>query len=248
MFDSNPGENFVSGFRLRATSDGVNKDFFFPANVDTSVISTNRHILIATTGFGSLPGAVTPDFTFDQSTTPFTGLFINPNATNITINFSGSNDGMTFTGASLPKDGIHSLTDANAFGGIPNNPTNIGPTVNSPTNFHNGSGSVNLSTPTPTGDYNGNHVVDAGDYAVWRKTLNNPASPAGSGADGNSSGTIDAGDYTFWRARFGNAAGSGDMVGEAAPEPTSIALQLSWVLLVAWRFRKRSATVEKSYV
>jgi hypothetical protein len=72
----------------------------------------------------------------------------------------------------------------------------------------------------PTGDYNHNGVVDAADYAVWRKTLNGLASPAGSGADGNQSGTIDAGDYTFWRARFGNPA-SGFASGSAVPEPTT---------------------------
>ena len=41
---------------------------------------------------------------------------------------------------------------------------------------------------SPTGDYNGNGVVDAADYVVWRKTLNSTASPTGSGADGNQSG------------------------------------------------------------
>jgi PEP-CTERM motif len=84
-----------------------------------------------------------------------------------------------------------------------------------------------IEVPSPTGDYNGNHVVDAGDYVVWRKTLNGSASPQGSGADGNSSGTIDAGDYTYWRARFGNAApGSGASVGGAVPEPATLVLMM----------------------
>jgi hypothetical protein len=79
--------------------------------------------------------------------------------------------------------------------------------------------------PAPSGDYNSNHIVDAGDYIVWRKTLNGSASPQGSGADGNSSGMIDAGDYTYWRARFGNAApGSGVSADGALPEHTTLVL------------------------
>lgn len=238
MFDSFSGENFVGGFRLRANSDGVIKDFFFPGNPTGDTAS--HHLLIATTGFGSLPGGVTPDFTFDQSTTPFTGLFINPNATNITVSFSGSGDSMVFTGASLPKNGINSLSDAGASGFPPGTPS-ISSGTNSPTNFGNISGSVNLSTPSPTGDYNGNHVVDAADYAVWRKTLTNSASPAGSGADGDSSGTIGPGDYTFWRARFGNAApGAGSLVGGLVPEPTTALLQLGGLLALVGRVRKRT--------
>jgi hypothetical protein len=92
------------------------------------------------------------------------------------------------------------------------------------------------STPSvaaPTGDYNGNGVVDAADYVAWRKTLNLPASPPGSGADGNSSGQVEAGDFTYWRERFGNPAGSG--LGDASvPEPAG-----AFVLLAASLFLRR---------
>lgn len=90
------------------------------------------------------------------------------------------------------------------------------------------------ATPTPTGDYNHNGVVDAADYVVWRHTLNQAAAPAGSGADGSANGTIDADDYAFWRQRFGNSAGLG--VSTAVPEPSAlIALQLGILLLTASR-------------
>jgi hypothetical protein len=82
--------------------------------------------------------------------------------------------------------------------------------------------------PTTTGDYNGNGVVDAADYVIWRKTLNEPAVPAGSGADGNANGTIDSGDYTFWAARFANTvpgAGAGAL-NAAVPEPAAAVLVL----------------------
>jgi hypothetical protein len=87
------------------------------------------------------------------------------------------------------------------------------------------------STPAPLvapdGDYNDNGTVDAADYVLWRKTLNQSATPNGSGADGNGDGTVNAGDYTFWRARFGNVVGgAGSGVGSAIPEPAAGPLAL----------------------
>jgi len=142
MFDSFGGETFVSGFALTANSDGNIKTFTFPSNIT----GTPGSMLLATSGFGSLPGAVTPDFTFNQG--GVSGTFFNPNATNLSFTFSGSGDTMSFTGASLPKDGIHSLTDAGAFGPPPGTP-NISSGVNSPTNLSGSSGSVNLA-PEPS--------------------------------------------------------------------------------------------------
>ena len=95
--------------------------------------------------------------------------------------------------------------------------------------------------PTTTGDYNGNGVVDAADYVIWRKTLSQPAVPAGSGADGDADGTIDSGDYTFWAGRFGNivpGSGSGSFA-LAAPEPTAIVLVLIGLAFANAVSRKR---------
>src|SRR5262249_50294194 len=95
--------------------------------------------------------------------------------------------------------------------------------------------------PSPTGDYNGNNLVDAADYPIWRKTLNATVSPNGSGADGNADGIINAGDYTFWRARFGNAAGAG--LGSSSnvnvPEPTAFTLGFVSLFGLLWRLRTR---------
>ena len=224
MFDSFPGETAVDFSTITANSDGNIKTFDFPNDLTKP---TPGSLLIATTGFGSLPGSVVPDFTFDQSDVPITGPFFNPNATNITFTFSGSGDSMTFTGALLPKDGINSLTDSGATGFPPGTP-NISAGVNSPTNLGGMSGSVNLSAPTPTGDYNGDHTVNASDYVLWRNTLTQSVSPNGSGADGNANGTIDAADYDFWKARFGNAVpGAGSGLGTTAvPEP----IALAWIV------------------
>jgi hypothetical protein len=56
--------------------------------------------------------------------------------------------------------------------------------------------------PDSPGDYNGDHVVDAADYVLWRKTLGAEV-PAFSGADGNGNGVIDADDYGVWRQNIG---------------------------------------------
>jgi hypothetical protein len=147
MFDSFSGETATSGFAITANSDGNIKTFTFPSNLSQN---TPGHLLIATTGFGSLPGGVTPDFTFAQSSTPFSGSLFNPNATNLSFTFNGNGDAMSFTGASLPKDGINSLTDGNASG-VPTGTQAITSGTNSPTNLSGNAGSVNVSPEPVTG-------------------------------------------------------------------------------------------------
>jgi hypothetical protein len=94
------------------------------------------------------------------------------------------------------------------------------------------------SGPTPTGDYNGNGVVDAADYVRWRDTLNQTVGTPGNGADGDKSGTIDAGDYTFWRSRFGNnASGSGQ--GSNVPEPSLVSFLIMNLLALGSATRVR---------
>jgi len=64
------------------------------------------------------------------------------------------------------------------------------------------------------GDYNGNGIVDAADYTVWR----NGGSP-----DSSQTG------YDLWKANFGNTSGSGSSSGTATtavPEPSTITLIL----------------------
>ncbi|MEQ8847495.1 hypothetical protein [Botrimarina sp.] len=69
------------------------------------------------------------------------------------------------------------------------------------------------------GDYNGNGVVDAADYTVYRDTLGDSVA-AGEGADGNNNGVIDPGDYDVWANNFGEAGSSA----VATPEPTAALL------------------------
>src|SRR5262249_17295199 len=61
------------------------------------------------------------------------------------------------------------------------------------------------------GDYNGNGVVDAADYVVWRKGL---------GA------TFTQSDYAVWRSHFGQTAGvgAGASLNTAVPEPATLVM------------------------
>jgi hypothetical protein len=67
------------------------------------------------------------------------------------------------------------------------------------------------------GDFNNNGVVDAADYAVWRKGLGT---------------TYIQADYNVWRAHFGQTAGSGAgaITNAAVPEPATLALLIVGIL------------------
>jgi len=85
------------------------------------------------------------------------------------------------------------------------------------------------AAPSPTGDYNGNGVVDAADYVLWRQQ-NGTSITAGTGADGSANGSVGLEDYTFWRSKFGLSVGSGSLTGGAVPEPTGCGLVLVGLL------------------
>lgn len=84
----------------------------------------------------------------------------------------------------------------------------------------------------PTGDYNGNGVVDAADFVLWRDTFGQELIWPGEGADGDLSGTIDQGDYDFWKQRFGNVIAPA-VPPEALAVPEPAALLLSALALIA---------------
>jgi hypothetical protein len=73
-----------------------------------------------------------------------------------------------------------------------------------------------------TGDYNGNNKVDAADYVVWRKSLNQTG--VGIAADGNLNNRVDAGDFAFWRSRFGQSIATASGL---VPEPSAFLLLLA---------------------
>jgi endonuclease I len=75
------------------------------------------------------------------------------------------------------------------------------------------------------GDYNGDGLVNNGDYLVWRRSNGQPATPY-SGADGDGNGTVNGADYDVWRLHFGQSyPGSGsELSSTGVPEPASFTL------------------------
>jgi hypothetical protein len=84
---------------------------------------------------------------------------------------------------------------------------------------------------TSGGDYNGDSVVDAQDYNVWRGDFGETIA-AGGGADGNGNGVIDAADYVVWRKNVSAGSGSGLTT---VPEPSELMLVASAGALLTWR-------------
>lgn len=78
-------------------------------------------------------------------------------------------------------------------------------------------GDVEYEGAALQGDYNGNGVVDAADYTIWRNTLNSTTDLR---ADGNGNEMIDPGDYQVWKTNFGaTSGGSGSLA--SVPEPAT---------------------------
>jgi hypothetical protein len=85
------------------------------------------------------------------------------------------------------------------------------------------------------GDYNGDGIVDAADYTVWRDSLGNSVT-SGTGADGSSNGVVDQDDYDVWVAHFGDhSPGSAAGSTAAVPEPSAAFLLALGGCLIAWR-------------
>ncbi|QDT69018.1 FG-GAP repeat protein [Planctomycetes bacterium MalM25] len=66
------------------------------------------------------------------------------------------------------------------------------------------------------GDFNGDGLVDAADYTVWRDA--DGATQIGHAADANGDGAVNSADYDLWVANYGQSLAS-----IAVPEPSSVA-------------------------
>lgn len=85
------------------------------------------------------------------------------------------------------------------------------------TNFNNITATFAPVNAMPTGDYDGNGIVNANDYLEWRDTYGSTTLLA---ADGNDNGVVDAADYTVWRDNL-EATSS---LALSVPEPFSAVL------------------------
>jgi hypothetical protein len=80
---------------------------------------------------------------------------------------------------------------------------------------------------TVAGDYNGDGLVDAADYTVWRDADGSTAIPS-AGADGNGDGLVNAADLTVWRNHYGESAA---MPASAIPEPGCLTILIATLLI-----------------
>ncbi len=87
--------------------------------------------------------------------------------------------------------------------------------------WYDGIGYSLVITPL-AGDYNGDQIVDAADYTVWRNSLGREVE-LGTGADGNRSGIVDPDDYTVWKSNYGQTTGTAAR-GSSVPEPAAAML------------------------
>jgi gluconolactonase len=91
---------------------------------------------------------------------------------------------------------------------------------------------LNIATPS-TGDYNGDGVVDAADYTVWRDTVGSTTNFA---ADGDSAGdskhVIDQADYDYWLGKFQVTFGSAAASSSTVPEPGALGLAIVAAILL----------------
>lgn len=95
-----------------------------------------------------------------------------------------------------------------------------------------------------SGDYNGDGVVDARDYVVWRNTLGNNVAP-GTGADGSGNGIVGVEDYNIWKTDYKNGMPAA-LAASQVPEPSTVAMLLASLGTVAWCRRRCPSLFPKS--
>jgi fibronectin-binding autotransporter adhesin len=172
-------------------------------------------------GIGTL--SVVGDVTFADATSIFkveaNGATVSADVLAVTGNLTLNGAGLSASllGGSLPSGPFTIATYTGTLSGTFTAPSGIAVNYSTP-----GQIKITINSLGITGDYNGNGVVDAADYVLWRKSPGTFGGPGG---------------YDTWRSRFGNISGSGS--GGAVPEPSALVLMsLASLTLAAPRGRK----------
>jgi hypothetical protein len=105
--------------------------------------------------------------------------------------------------------------------------------VGSPAEWQYGDGPTVTLTATVPGDFDGNLVVDAADYTVWRHNLG---------------GKYDADDYLIWRNAYGWTAHSGALSPPVPEPPTALTLIGLVASIMMARSRKIGRTLLPEYL
>lgn len=103
-----------------------------------------------------------------------------------------------------------------------------------------------IRAPSVLGDYNGDGVVDATDYAVWRENVGEDPSALWPGSrDPSHTGPINEADLETWKAHYGSTAGSvGNGVPATSPEPAASAMFLAPISSAVVALRHRAGNTE----
>jgi hypothetical protein len=95
--------------------------------------------------------------------------------------------------------------------------------------------------PATNPDFNGNMLVDAADYVIWRKNSGLTGSGTRATGDANGDMNVNQVDYDLWKAAFGSTITGG--VGAAVPEPASALLSMFAAMgTLVTRRRRESST------
>jgi len=97
------------------------------------------------------------------------------------------------------------------------------------------SGLFLIALPSLAGDFNGDGVVGAADYTVWRNHLGEVDSILAFGSTEDGSGVVDYADYVTWKGNYGAEANTLTLGARTIPEPSSASMfctiGLVWVVL-----------------
>ncbi len=160
-----PNEIALGGKYITSNANNtVATRFNFPGNL--ACCTSNKHLLLATTGFAALTGAPMPDYTISDG-------FFSVAGDTITYYLGlPTYDRQTFLGAMLPTDGLNSLNYPGAT---------MAPST--PTNFAGDTASLNV--PCLLADTSGSGAIDVPDLltllAAWGT---NPGGPPDLDGDG----------------------------------------------------------------
>lgn len=89
--------------------------------------------------------------------------------------------------------------------------------------------SLDLALPTTT-DFNGDGIVDAADYTVWRDSLGMTGIEAFSLGDGDGNGSVELADYELWRSQFGQSVSTGAAVAATSVPEGTTGVALCWAV------------------
>jgi hypothetical protein len=94
------------------------------------------------------------------------------------------------------------------------------------------------AAPTVNPDFNGDQMVDAADYVVWRDNAGKMGTGTQATGDANGDMNVNQADYDLWRAAFGTTIPGG--LGAAVPEPSSVGICVTGVIVILGASRRRS--------